>query len=177
MTAARSIRSNAVPAGRERDAQPRHERPALSVVTGHRQPTGLGRVAHWARNRHTTTIRIVCATGFLVASLVISLIVTTLMVQNSFTASEVKSNIAQLVQDIDDDQARLDHLEASLPQQAQDMGMVPQQGSISIDLSGYDGGSDSGDVGGDDSDDDSGDDSGDDSASDSGNDATDGDAQ
>ena len=39
--------------------------------------------------------------------------------------------------DIEDDQAKLDQLVANLPDKASDMGMVPQQGSVSIDLSGY----------------------------------------
>ena len=141
MTAARSIRSNAVPAGRNRDTQPSHERPHLSVING-RKPTagiatGFKRAVGWTRARHTAMIHIVCAVAFLIASLVVSLIVTTLMVQNSFAASEVKASISRLEQDVDDEQAQLDDLEASLPQRAKDMGMEPQRGSISVDLSGY----------------------------------------
>ena len=141
MTAVRSIRSNAVPAGRSRDAQPGHERPLLHVVNGRKRTAGIAtgyqRVVGWARASHAAMIHIVAAVAFLVASLVVSLIVTTLMVQNSFAASEVKDNIARLEQDVDDEQVKLDDLEASLPQRAKDMGMEPQQGSISVDLSDY----------------------------------------
>ena len=143
MTAARSIRSNAVPAGRDRDTQPSHERPVLHVVSGRKRSkvivSGFKRVMGWTRTGHTTMIQIVCAVAFLVASLVTSLIVSTMIVQNTFTASEVKANISRLEQDVDDEQAALDDLEASLPERAKDMGMEPQQGSISIDLSGYSG--------------------------------------
>ena len=141
MIAARSIRSNAVPAGRDRDTQPGNERPLLRVVTGRKRSAqiaiGFKRVVSWVRTSHIAMIHIAAALAFLVVSLLTSLIVTTLMVQNSFAASEVKANISQLEQDLDDEQAKLDDLNASLPKRAKDMGMVPQQGSITIDLSGY----------------------------------------
>lgn len=141
MTSARSIRSNVVPAGRDHEAEPRPGKPQLQLVAGRRKEGavagGFRRVASWTRRRNATMLHIVFAITFLVASLLTSLILTTQMVQNSFTASKVKENISQLSQDVDDDQAKLDDLEASLPQKAKDMGMVPQQGAISIDLSGY----------------------------------------
>jgi hypothetical protein len=59
------------------------------------------------------------------------------MVQNSFEASQTEAHISVLTQDVEDDQAKLDQLVASLPDKANEMGMVPQQGSVSIDLNGY----------------------------------------
>lgn len=56
---------------------------------------------------------------------------------NSFEAAQIETNINRLTQDVEDDQAKLDQLVANLPDKASDMGMVPQQGSVSIDLSGY----------------------------------------
>lgn len=38
---------------------------------------------------------------------------------------------------MEDDQAKLDELEASLPSKAEEMGMVPQKGALTIDLNGY----------------------------------------
>ena len=35
------------------------------------------------------------------------------------------------------DQAKLDELDASLPSKAEEMGMVPQKGALTIDLNGY----------------------------------------
>ena len=74
---------------------------------------------------------------FLVGTLFGALMLRTQMVQNSFEAAQIETNINRLTQDIEDDQAKLDQLVANLPDKASDMGMVPQQGSVSIDLSGY----------------------------------------
>ena len=59
------------------------------------------------------------------------------MVQHSFEANQIESNITRLTQDVEDDQAKLDELEASLPSKAEEMGMVPQKGALTIDLNGY----------------------------------------
>ena len=42
-----------------------------------------------------------------------------------------------LTQDVEDDQTKLAELEASLPSKAEEMGMVPQKGALTIDLNGY----------------------------------------
>ena len=60
-----------------------------------------------------------------------------LLIVKAFEAAQIETNINRLTQDIEDDQAKLDQLVANLPDKASDMGMVPQQGSVSIDLSGY----------------------------------------
>ena len=52
-------------------------------------------------------------------------------------ASQVQTRIERLSQDVEERQTQLDMLKASLPERAQEMGMVPQEGSISIDLNGY----------------------------------------
>lgn len=98
---------------------------------------GFERLLSWTRARTMPLVHIVIAVAFLLASLLGSLALRTQMVQNSFEASTVQSNISRLTQDVQDDQAQLDDLQASLPQKAQKMGMTPQQGSISVDLSGY----------------------------------------
>ena len=78
-----------------------------------------------------------CTWPLLVGTLFGALMLRTQMVQNSFEAAQIETNINRLTQDIEDDQAKLDQLVANLPDKASDMGMVPQQGSVSIDLSGY----------------------------------------
>ena len=141
MTSARSMRSNAIPAGRDNHLEAAPLRPQLRVVADRRRNAaevgGFRRVIRWTRARSAPMVHIVCAAAFLVISLFASLILTTQMVQNSFQASQLRASISKLSQDVDDDQAKLDDLQASLPQKAKDMGMVPQPGSISIDLNGY----------------------------------------
>ena len=58
----------------------------------------------------------------------------TQMVQHSFEANQIESNITRLTQDVE---TKLDELEASLPSKAEEMGMVPQKGALTIDLNGY----------------------------------------
>lgn len=139
---ARIIRSNAAPAGREPDSEPRPTRPQLRVIQGNRdrKAGAVGGFRHflvWTNARRTPLLYMGVAVAFLAASLVGSLALRTQMVQDSFESSNVQSHIATLTQDVQDYQAKLDDLQASLPQKAQQMGMVPQQGSVSIDLNGY----------------------------------------
>ena len=75
--------------------------------------------------------------GVLGGCLLGSLTLRTQMVQHSFEANQIESNITRLIQDVEDDQAKLDELEASLPSKAEEMGMVPQKGALTIDLNGY----------------------------------------
>lgn len=97
----------------------------------------FNRLIAWTRTRSTPLIHIVIAVAFLLATLLGALMLRTQMVQNSFEASKVQERINILSQDVQDDQAKLDALIASLPDKAQKMGMVPQQDSITIDLNGY----------------------------------------
>jgi uncharacterized protein YlxW (UPF0749 family) len=141
-TSARTVRSNAAPAGRERESKETSRRPELTVIKGRRTAgnavgEGFERLLTWTRARSMPLLQVVVAVAFLAACLLGSLALRTQMAQNSFEQTRVQDNISTLTQDVQDDQAKLDELEASLPQKAQDMGMVPQQGSISIDLSGY----------------------------------------
>lgn len=141
-TSARTVRSNAAPAGRERESKETSRRPELTVIKGRRTASnavgeGFERLLTWTRARSMPLLQVVVAVAFLAACLLGSLALRTQMAQNSFEQTRVQDNISTLTQDVQDDQAKLDELEASLPQKAQDMGMVPQQGSISIDLSGY----------------------------------------
>ncbi|MDN6586218.1 MAG: hypothetical protein L0K77_02715 [Bifidobacterium crudilactis] len=75
-----------------------------------------------------------CSLG---GSLVVALMGRTQMIENSFEATTTQQSISRLNQDIQDDQSKLDELQASLPDRAEKMGMIPQKGSISIDLQGY----------------------------------------
>lgn len=141
----RTVRSSAAPAGRRAPAESRPAaRPQLHVVEESRTQHQSGsmidrfnRLIAWTRTRSTPLIHIVIAVAFLLATLLGALMLRTQMVQNSFEASKVQERINILSQDVQDDQAKLDALIASLPDKAQKMGMVPQQDSITIDLNGY----------------------------------------
>lgn len=138
-----TMRSNAVPSTSRRPAAAQSQaRPELHVVSetaGQRATMrdGLARLVVWTRSRSTSLIHIVIAAVFLAATLVGALVLRTQMVENSFAAAETQANINTLTQDVEEDQAKLDALESSLPAKAEDMGMVLQQGSLSIDLNGY----------------------------------------
>ena len=114
---ARSNAAPAAPAGRGSDGAARPAaRPQLHVIDGSSQRNGSR------------------STG---ATLLITLMLRTQMVQNSFESNTVQNNINMLTQDVQDDQAKLDEPISSLPDKAQKMGMVPQQDSVTIDLNGY----------------------------------------
>ena len=139
----RTVRSNAVPAaGRPRKQPDISTRPELHVVEGTRagrdaMPGGFARLVTWTRSRSTSLMHIVAAALFLTATLIGALLLRTQMVQNAFEAAAIQSHINTLSQDVEEDQAKLDALISSLPSKAEDMGMVTQQGSVSIDLNGY----------------------------------------
>lgn len=136
---ARSIRSHVAPAGREDDNHAISSRPRFQVVAGGKADKDKARDAFgiFSHIKTVSVVHIVIAVVFLFASLLGSLALRTQMVQNSFEQAQVQSNISKLNQDVEDDQAQLDSLQASLPDRAQKMGMVPQQGPLSIDLQGY----------------------------------------
>ena len=142
MSSPRSVRSRSSSAARRPEGKPRAARPELHVVTGARASSRQGlaaitKVIAWTRTRSAPLLHVAIALTFLVCTLVGSLMLRTQMVENSFEASSIEENISRLTQDVEDDQAKLDQLVASLPSKAEEMGMVPQQGSISIDLNGY----------------------------------------
>lgn len=141
---ARSVRSgtHSQTASRPEQTQKAATRPQLRVVKGSRaQQNGLtdrfGRLLEWTRSRTAPMMQITVAVVFLGATLLGALALRTQMVENSFEASEIESEISELKQDVEEAQAELDALETSLPELAEEMGMEPQEGSISIDLSDY----------------------------------------
>lgn len=139
-TSARTARSTA--SRRPEPASRLASRPELRVVDGGGDTrtglaAGLGRFMTWVRTRSAPTVHIVIAVAFLASTLIGALMLRTQMVSNAFETSQLETSISRLTQDVQDDQAKLDQLEASLPQKASDMGMVPQSGSVTIDLNGY----------------------------------------
>lgn len=143
MAAPRTIASNAAPAGhRDQTETVGTTRPELHVVKGTRAEgngvkRGFKQLITWTRTRSTPLLHLVIAVIFLGICLVGSLMLRTQMVQDSFDANRIESNIIRLTQDVGDDQTKLDELEASLPSKAEEMGMVPQKGALTIDLNGY----------------------------------------
>ena len=138
---ARRIHSNATPAKRTERAEDTREgstRPALHVVKNERAEASASHDRlQRTRSRTAPFLHIVVSSVFLVATLVIALGLRTQMASNSFESNQTENHIEQLQQDIQSDQTKLDSIQASLPQKAQDMGMVAQQDSVTIDLNGY----------------------------------------
>lgn len=143
---ARRIRSQASPASHpERQQETRRAaaaRPALHVVKAEQADAASSQnrfrsFIEWTRSHTVPVIQVGIALAFLGATAVGSLTLRTQMAENSFDAQQTEQQIEKLQQDIQTDQTKLDSLQASLPQKAQDMGMVPQQDSVTIDLNGY----------------------------------------
>ena len=123
-------------------ARPRPSAPRVPNCTSSKGPeskatASVEQLITWTRTRSTPLLHLVIAVVFLGVCLLGSLMLRTQMVQNSFEASQIETHITQLTQDVEDDQAKLDELDASLPSKAEEMGMVPQQGALTIDLNGY----------------------------------------
>lgn len=109
-------------------------RPELTVVERRSSlQTTVGR----RKASRLSLLRLGAAFLFLFASMLGSLMLRTQMQSDSFENSDVQQSIARLQQDIQDDQSKLDQLEASLPDKAQEMGMVAGGGSVSVDLQDY----------------------------------------
>ncbi|RSX55694.1 hypothetical protein D2E26_0257 [Bifidobacterium dolichotidis] len=141
----RLTRSGVAPAGRKDKSAYAgiSKRPQLELIKGSK-PEQRNKLSesfaafwNWTKTKSSPMVHVIVAVVFLVACLLGSLFLRTQMVQNSFEAAQVTHNITVLNQDVEEDQARLDELEASLPQKAHDMGMQPADGSITIDLQGY----------------------------------------
>ncbi|WP_217625495.1 hypothetical protein [Bifidobacterium colobi] len=138
---ARSIRSGSTPVSGRPQAKPQaSSRPQLRVITnphGSEDRNIFNRLMEWTRTRTAPMVHVVAAVIFLAATLIGALMLRTEMVQNSFEEAQVKQHISVLTQDIEDDQAKLDQLVASLPDKASEMGMVSKGGAVTIDLQGY----------------------------------------
>ena len=97
MATARSIRSNAAPAlNRPHTKHQSSSRPELRVVSnprGNEQGNVVGRVIEWTRTRSAPLVHVAIAVIFLVGTLFGALMLRTQMVQNSFEAAQIETNI------------------------------------------------------------------------------------
>ena len=97
MATARSIRSNAAPASnRPHTKHQSSSRPELRVVSnprGNEQGNVVGRVIEWTRTRSAPQVHVAIAVIFLVGTLFGALMLRTQMVQNSFEAAQIETNI------------------------------------------------------------------------------------
>lgn len=141
----RSTSSSYAPAGRAKDTSARKEyvRAKSSAALSANQNGSstvfdrFHKVMAWSNTRKVPLINFLIIVVFLVFMLSTSLMLRTQMAELSFEQAATQSRISRLHQDVETRQAQLDTLEAELPAKAQQMGMVPQQGSIAIDLSDY----------------------------------------
>lgn len=97
----------------------------------------LHRVIEWSNTRKAPLFNLIIVVIFLFVTPTTSLLLRTKMAEISFEQAATQSSISRLRQDVEAAQTKLDALEADLPTKAQDMGMVPQQGAITVDLSDY----------------------------------------
>lgn len=141
----RSASSTSAPAGRVKDSSTRkdYSRNSSTAVFGaaKRQTSvvlnRLQKVMNWSNTRKVPIINFIIIVIFMVVTLSTSLMLRTQMAELSFEQTATQSRISRLRQDVEAKQAKLDTLDAELPSKAQRMGMIPQQGSIAIDLSDY----------------------------------------
>lgn len=141
----RSASSTSAPAGRVKDSSTRkdYSRNSSTAVFGaaKRQTSvvlnRLQKVMNWSKTRKVPIINFMIIVIFMVVTLSTSLMLRTQMAELSFEQTATQSRISRLRQDVEAKQAKLDTLDAELPSKAQRMGMIPQQGSIAIDLSDY----------------------------------------
>lgn len=97
----------------------------------------LHKVIEWSNTRKAPLFNVIIVVLFLVITPTTSLLLRTKMAEISFEQAATQSSISRLRQDVETAQTKLDTLEANLPAKAQTMGMVPQQGAITVDLSDY----------------------------------------
>lgn len=97
----------------------------------------LHKVIEWSNTRKAPLFNVIIVVLFLVITPTTSLLLRTKMAEISFEQAATQSSISRLRQDVETVQTKLDTLEADLPAKAQTMGMVPQQGAITVDLSDY----------------------------------------
>lgn len=140
-----SASSASAPAGRTKDNSTRKEyvhNSAPSVFNPSQRKSSamlerFSKVMTWSNTRKVPLVNCMIIVIFMVVTLLTSLLLRTQMAEISFDQTAVQMRISRLHQDVEACQAKLDTLESELPARAQRMGMVPQQGSISIDLSDY----------------------------------------
>lgn len=140
-----SASSASAPAGRTKDNSTRKEyvhnsAPSAFNPSQRKSSAVLERfrkVMTWSNTRKVPLVNCMIIVIFMVVTLLTSLLLRTQMAEISFDQTAVQMRISRLHQDVEARQAKLDTLESELPARAQRMGMVPQQGSISIDLSNY----------------------------------------
>ncbi|RFD78994.1 hypothetical protein [Gardnerella vaginalis] len=97
----------------------------------------LHKVIEWSNTRKAPLFNVIIVVLFLVITPTTSLLLRTKMAEISFEQAATQSSISRLRQDVETAHTKLDTLEADLPAKAQTMGMVPQQGAITVDLSDY----------------------------------------
>lgn len=139
---ARKIRSHAVPISRPAGMEETGRRPHMHVVVNehYNSQVVLRHMSHfvaWAKSRSAPLLYVVTAIVFLVCALVGSLFLRTMMAENSFQSMHLNNEISVLQQDVQNLRSQLDTAEAQLPLRAEQMGMVPENSSVTIDLQGY----------------------------------------
>ncbi|MDO4912935.1 MAG: hypothetical protein Q3961_00100 [Bifidobacteriaceae bacterium] len=136
-TSARTISTHTTVRNASRPASNRNKTRSQNRPNNSSNTNIVNRAIEWSRTRNARLINVVVAIIFLIGTIMVSLALRTAIVEISFESNKAQNQIMQLQQDVSDDQAKLDSMEASLPKKAQDLGMVSQDNSVSIDLKDY----------------------------------------
>lgn len=114
-----------------------NERPQLRVTSREDRRRQLGLMAQVrtvADNRRLSTFVLGSSVVLLIMSLGLTLVLRTQMTENAYSITETQTTVSQLTQDVQQDRAKLNSLEAELPERATSMGMQQGSDSMTIDM-------------------------------------------
>ncbi|MFD0705166.1 hypothetical protein ACFQY8_05345 [Alloscardovia venturai] len=118
-------------------SQRQYGHPQLNVRSREEQQYNSGVFSHiwsWANTRRAPYAYVIVSVAILIASVFGSLMLRTAMVENAYSISHTQRTVSQLTQDVQQDRAKLDALEADLPNRANQLGMQESSESMTIDL-------------------------------------------
>ncbi|TCD53972.1 hypothetical protein EJ419_05955 [Alloscardovia theropitheci] len=106
----------------------------VSVHDNRQRSSVMAQVRNVADNRRLSALVLSSSIALLIASLGITLVLRTQMTENAFSITQTQNSVAQLTQDVQQDRAKLNNLEAGLPERATQMGMQQGSDSMTIDM-------------------------------------------
>lgn len=109
-----------------RSVAPAPRRAPLSALPGGRSHRRLEAVRAPLQARSSMPFLAICG-ALLVVALLLALVLNTTMARGSYEQARLQRDAAQVAQDVQSKQAELRAAEASLPDRARDLGMVPAE--------------------------------------------------
>ncbi|MFC0266055.1 hypothetical protein [Alloscardovia macacae] len=105
-----------------------------SSAQARQRPLVVTHVQSLAQNRRKAVVVFVFSVTCLIGSLLGALGLRTLMTENAFSIAQTQSSVSKLKQDVQQDKAKLNELQTSLPERASQLGMQQGTSSMTIDL-------------------------------------------